>query len=109
MLCIKKRIHTIINIIYTNSYELSYERHPVGLSALSGVPLTPAILEKNGWKKPDGFDSYWLGNIGLLQGGEVWQSVVGNTKIAIILGDIQYVHQLQHLLFGLGLNSEMEV
>lgn len=25
------------------------------------------------------------------------------------LGDISYVHQLQHLLFGLGLNSEMEV
>lgn len=25
------------------------------------------------------------------------------------LGDISYVHDLQHLLFGLGLNSEMEV
>lgn len=46
----KKRIHTIINIIYTNGYELSYGRHPVGLSELSGVPLTPKILAKNGWK-----------------------------------------------------------
>lgn len=29
--------------------------------------------------------------------------------IPITLGNILYVHQLQHLLFGLELNSEMEV
>lgn len=73
------------------------------------IPLTPTILEKNGLKKPDGFDSYWLGKIGLLQDGEEWYSAVGNTKMAIILGDIRYVHQLQHLLYGLKINSEMEV
>lgn len=73
------------------------------------IPLTPTILEKNGLKKPDGFDSYWLGKIGLLQDGEEWHSAVGNTKMAIILGDIRYVHQLQHLLYGLKINSEMEV
>ena len=27
----------------------------------------------------------------------------------IVLPNIKYVHELQHLLFGLGLNSEMEV
>lgn len=79
------------------------------IGELYPIPLTPEILEKNGWKKPDGFDSYWLGKIGLLQDGEVWHSAIGNTKIAITLGDIRYVHQLQHLLFGLGINHEMEV
>ena len=73
------------------------------------IPLTPEILVKNGWKKPDGFDSYWLDKIGLLQEGDTWHSALGSTKIAITLGNILYVHQLQHLLFGLGLNSEMEV
>ena len=73
------------------------------------IPLTPEILEKNGWKKPDGFDSYWLDKIGLLQDGDVWHSALGSTKIAITLSNIQYVHELQHLFFVLGLNSEMEV
>ena len=58
---------------------------------------------------PDGFDSYWLDKMGLLQEGDTWHSALGSTKIAITLGNILYVHQLQHLIFGLGLNSEMEV
>ena len=33
----------------------------------------------------------------------------GNTILVVGLSNIKYVHQLQHLLFGLGLNSEMEV
>ena len=73
------------------------------------IPLTSGILVKNGWKKPDAFDSYWLDKIGLLQDGDIWHSALGSTKIAITLGDIQYIHELQHLLFGLGLNSKMEV
>lgn len=79
------------------------------IGELYPIPLTPEILEKNGWKKPDDFDSYWLNKIGLLQEGDTWHSALGSTKIAITLGNILYVHQLQHLLFGLGLNSEMEV
>lgn len=73
------------------------------------VHIWEEFLKKNGWKKPDGFDSYWLDKIGLLQEGDTWHSALGSTKIAITLGNILYVHQLQHLLFGLGLNSEMEV
>ena len=73
------------------------------------IPLTPEILEKNCWKKPDGFDSYWLDKIGLLQNGDVWHSALGSIKIAVTLGNIQYVHQLQHFFFGLRINYEMEV
>ena len=81
----------------------------VDIDEISPVRITPEILKKNGWEKPDGFDSYWLNKIGLLQEGDTWHSALGSTKIAITLGNILYVHELQHLLFGLGLNSEMEV
>lgn len=46
----KNRIYTIIDTLRLNNYELSYVRHPVNQAELSGVPLTPEILEKNGWK-----------------------------------------------------------
>lgn len=105
----KNRIHTIIDISASNGYKLSDVRNPVSPVIISGVPLTPEILEKNGWKKPDGFNSYWLGKIGLLQDGDVWHSALGSTKIAVTLGNIQYVHQLQHFFFALRLNYEMEV
>ena len=83
--------------------------YSISNNAIRPIPITPEILEKNGWKKPDGFDSYWLDKMGLLQEGDTWHSALGSTKIAITLGNILYVHQLQHHLFGLGINHEMEV
>ena len=44
----KNKIHTIIDTLGLNNYELSYIRHPVNQAELSGVSLTPEILEKNG-------------------------------------------------------------
>ena len=68
-------------------------------------PLTSEILEMNGWKKDDrGYsikDLIFLNKNGL----RGWSVGIGDEFIVTI----SYVHQLQHLLFGLGLNSEMEV
>lgn len=73
------------------------------------INLVPAILEKNGWKVS--LECKWI------------YVKEDNVKIFRLLDDIHYaayigfvrllefqhIHQLQHLLFGLGLNSEMEV
>ncbi len=73
------------------------------------IPLTPSILEKNGWEVSLESTSIYVKE--------------DNVKIFRLLDDIHYaayigfvrllefqhIHQLQHLLFGLGLNSEMEV
>lgn len=79
------------------------------------ITLTPEILEKNGWRTQnrwyyyldvvEGFISY----IGIdfkhkSNKGHLYVEVNGNNMV-----EIQYCHELQHLLFGLGLNSEMEV
>lgn len=73
------------------------------------INLVPAILEKNGWKVS--LECKWI------------YVKEDNVKIFRLLDDIHYaayigfvrllefqhIHQLQHLLFGLGLNSEIEV
>ena len=105
----KNRIHKIIDILASNGYELSYVRHPVSPVRLSGVPLTPEILEKNGWvKDKEGYinDSYHLHLCEKYDGYSVYKVVNDNV---VWLTGVRNVSDLQHLLFGLGLNSEMEV
>lgn len=82
------------------------------------IPLTTDILEKNGWE----FTGYKLDYGGFLL--DIYSkrdilpylyyyyatkdfsvSICGE----VALPDIKYIHQLQHFIFGLGLNSEMEV
>ena len=116
------KIHTIMDTLGVNNYELSYINHPVHQLELLGVPLTPKILEKNGWKflkhhKSNSYDDV------------SWDSYhkPAETNISLILyieeeaffpflyaqeiseKPIRYIHQLQHLFFGIGLNSKMEV
>lgn len=78
--------------------------------AIKPIPLTPEILEKNGWKFYHGF--YYSSEekgaeISLSsQTGYVWNAyIAGHT----LRSDINSVSDLQHLLFGLGINHEMEV
>ena len=109
----KNRIHTIIDTLGLNNYELSYIRHPVNRAELSGVPLTPEILEKNGWKD-DGYDWYRLPTKRAYLYITKYITTLGEFLVCVgldrhNLASINFVHQLQHLLFGLGLNSEMEV
>lgn len=77
---------------------------------VSPIPLTPEILEKNGWKLSHGF--YWSPNeegaeVGLSsQTGYVWNAYM---KSYPLRSGINSVSDLQHLLFGLGLDSNMIV
>lgn len=103
----KNRIHTIIDILASNGYELSYVRHPVSQVRLSGVPLTPEILEKNGWVKL--YEKFFEKNVNDIR---LTIELSENIYVAInriFIMKIHYIHELQHFLFGLGINSEMEV
>ena len=108
------KIHTIMDSLGVNNYELSCVKHPVHQLELSGVPITPEILEKNGWEK-DEEASFKT---------QLYYSAKGmNRSIVIIIRKdtlrivynciclkiIQYIHELQHLLYGLDHNHEMEV
>lgn len=77
------------------------------------IPLTPEILVKNGWKN-DGYDWYRLPSKRAYLYITKDITTLGEFLVCVgldrhNLASISFVHQLQHLLFGLGLNSEMEV
>ena len=77
------------------------------------IPLTPKILSTNMFKivrQDESGALYFKDGLGI----DIVASYVRNCYDIYISGnkmlkDIKYLHQLQHLLFGLGLNSEMEV
>lgn len=79
------------------------------------IPITPEILEKNGWKKEMYHD--WRHYMTIERNILYLSEGVGTDgAFSVCVGQdmsyiasISFVHQLQHLLFGLGLNSEMEV
>ena len=95
---------------YDRRYELSYISHPVHQLELSGVPLTPEILEKNGWKK---FKRPYSSDYCYRRKSYPTLNIRSEKEVYFHWGDhdrnIITIHQLQHLLFCLGLNSEMEV
>lgn len=73
------------------------------------INLVPAILEKNGWKVS--LECKWIyvkeDNVKIFRLLEDihYAAYIGFVRLL----EFQHIHQLQHLLFGLGLNSEMEV
>lgn len=94
----------------------------VDIDEIKPIPLTPEILEKNGWKlhKHHERNSYddvsWSSyhkpaetNISLIFYQEEKAFFPFLYAQEISETPIRYIHQLQHLLFGLELNSEMEV
>lgn len=113
----KNRIHTIIDTLGLNNYELSYVRHSINQAELSGVPLTKEILEKNGWNKRtrtcyDGEHLEDFSNPSFpLEHFTIAFTKEGikATYDCLPVRELKYVSDLQHLLFGLGLNSEIEV
>lgn len=76
----------------------------VDINEIKPVRLTSTILEKNGWEKDDrGYNKSYIFLNKERFGG--WAIGIGEEFIKTI----SFVHELQHLLYGLGINHEMEV
>ena len=96
----------------------------VGVEDIKPVVLTPEILEKNGWDKEEKDGSVFSLSEAFMGGDEndednytCFQLYYQNKKDSWVIDmrgeplkfEVHYVHELQHLLFGLGLNHKMEV
>ena len=79
---------------------------------LSPTPLTKEILEKNGWRKDADATLWVLGYLGLY-----WFMVDGYYELCYADGcmkpiaqtRVEYVHQLQHLLWALGIGDDLKI
>ena len=82
----------------------------VDIDEIKPIPITSEILEKNGWMLYHifyRFISKECLKLRLLKFDNYsWDACIGGNVIRI---NMCSVSDLQHLLFGLGLNSEMEV
>jgi hypothetical protein len=77
------------------------------IGVLYPIPLTPEILEKNEWKKL--YEKFFEKNVNNIRLTIEFSENIYVAINRIFIMEIHYIHELQHLLFGLGLNSEMEV
>lgn len=112
-------IHGSLRIIsncdgyYATYYDENESLQEVNVNVIEGIPLTTEILEKNGWKKSKINDcAYFYYKDGLFltytsKDGKFWFDDFDYSSSICV--ELPYVHSLKHLLFGLGLNSEMEV
>ena len=77
------------------------------IGVLYPIPLTPDILEKNEWKKL--YEKFFEKNVNDIRLTIEFSENIYVAINRIFIMEIHYIHELQYLLFGLGLNSEMEV
>jgi hypothetical protein len=72
------------------------------------IPLTPEILEKNGWEeRPTGYVFYTDGK---RYENSLWYIFDSNTFVVNTTEfQIKYVHQLQHALRLCGINKNIEL
>ena len=101
---------------YYEALDANYNDVVIENTDIVPIPLTPEILEKNGWRelkskrytwwktRLDGFYYFIKPNKDY---PSIWELCRGNTRHRF--KKIKYVHQLQHFLFGLDLNSDMNL
>lgn len=104
--CFNYNLNIIQNydVMFPNGNIYKYEAE-----SLKEIPLTPEILEKNGWKKDKEDyinDSYYLHLCGKYDRYSVYKVINDNV---VWLTGVRSISDLQHLFFGLGIDNNMEV
>lgn len=105
---VKGKVESVCEVDRDNDFSITTDQHPfIQLSQVKPIPLTFKILEKNGWDYKDEvyFKEYPKRKLVIMDEN----AYIVNENCSMFLCQTKYVHQLQNLLFGLNINSEMEV
>lgn len=93
---------------------ISNDRWPWGVLCrnIDPIPLTPEILEKNGFNMREDTVVYAKNRLGLkpLGDGKGYQVGLGSLRFLFVkVRIIKYVHELQHILWALGLDANLKI
>lgn len=115
---IKKYIVEVIGTENENevlSYQIKFPNGEIQYADKDNIvpiPLTPEIIEKNGWKE----DGKWYKLTTKRAYLYITKDTKSNDEFLVCAGadkhnlaSVSFVHELQHLLFGLCIKHEMEV
>lgn len=94
---------------YYEALDANYNDIVIECTDIVPIPLTPEILDKNGWKHKD--DVYWkhYSYFDLVIYTKERELYITNIKDSIYLREVKYVHQLQQCLSGLNLDSNINI
>lgn len=86
--------------------------YPMTCESLLPIPLTPEILEKNGFEMREGTVVYARNSLALkpLDEGKGYQVALGSLRLFYIkVRIVKYVHELQHILWVLGEDANLKI
>lgn len=121
-ICKVVTIDALINLIVVQKSDVDVRRCLVK-EEIEGIPITPEILEKNGWQA-NAIDYDYNINDKLFfralqnreTGGvelEVYNNIAPESydvcQDDFYLGNISFVHQLQHILWALGQDANLKI
>lgn len=96
-----------VKVVMLNDSSTTYS---ISNNSVRPIPLTPEFLKKNGWKK---FKRPYSSDYCYRRKDYPTLNIRSEKEVYFHWGDhdksIITIHQLQHILFGLGINHEMEV
>ena len=95
-----------VKVVMLNDSSTTYS---ISNNAVRPIPLTPEILEKNEWKSINGKYALKIKNANYVVLEFTEDGIYAYINEKTMLFTIKYIHELQHLLFGFGINHEMEV
>ena len=95
-----------VKVVMLNDSSTTYS---ISNNAIRPIPLTPEILEKNGWKSINGKYALKIKNANYVVLEFTEDGIYTYINENTMLFTIKYIHELQHLLYALHIDSNLKI
>lgn len=95
-----------VKVVMLNDSSTTYS---ISNNAIRPIPLTPEIIEKNGWKSINGKYALKIKNANYVVLEFTEDGIYTYINENTMLFTIKYIHELQHLLYALHIDSNLKI